>query len=235
MGRLKNICIFFMASGVFLVAHPRCPSSNLATNNLKATQMKTKKCSRCGIEKSENEFYTSKNYLDGLDGWCKLCYSEVRKVKHHTKQGLIARIYNGQKQSSKRRNHKMPTYTVKDIREWAFSQRIFHELFDNWESSGFGRWLSPSFDRIDNSKGYTLDNLQIITWYQNDRNEKDDIINGNLITKRMTPIIAIKNRLEIEYYSQRQASRELGLNVCHINQVLKGKRKEHDGYKFIYK
>lgn len=46
---------------------------------------------------------------------------------------------------------------------WAESDTQFHKLFDAWAVSGFSPKLGPSIDRIENSEGYTLQNMRWIT------------------------------------------------------------------------
>lgn len=45
----------------------------------------------------------------------------------------------------------------------------FISLYRIWQDSGFERKLTPSIDRIDSSKGYTLDNIQWLTLSNNCR------------------------------------------------------------------
>lgn len=50
---------------------------------------------------------------------------------------------------------------------WSQGDKDFLRLFTEWESKGFPRMEGPSIDRIDSSKGYTLDNIQWITTREN--------------------------------------------------------------------
>ena len=195
---------------------------------------KEKECTMCGIPKVFSEFSPNKANKDGLSSWCKECNNQEKKAYHHTKKGLISTIFNTQQRSSKHRNHPQPTYTLIELREWAFSQKIFHELYDNWKASEFKKDLVPSFDRLDDYKGYSLDRLRIVTFRENYMRYCQDAING-INNKRATAIIAIKNGVETEFYSQYQAARKLGLHVSSINRVLKGKLNHTGGYKLSYK
>lgn len=56
-----------------------------------------------------------------------------------------------------------------DFYDWANSSPDFHVLYKAWEQSGYSRKLSPSVDRVDPSRGYTLDNIRWITHSENSR------------------------------------------------------------------
>lgn len=81
--------------------------------------------------------------------------------------GLIAAIYSGQKQSSKARKHPPPAYSRDELTEWLYSKTSFNNLYDKWVESGFKRKLRPSCDRLDDNKGYSFDNIQVITMTEN--------------------------------------------------------------------
>ena len=53
--------------------------------------------------------------------------------------------------------------------EWSLSNKVFETLLKRYESSGYDMKLAPSIDRIDTSKGYTLDNIRWITHSENSR------------------------------------------------------------------
>jgi hypothetical protein len=80
-------------------------------------------------------------------------------------------MYYNQKKNAKARNYALPNYSMVELREWVYSQPNFNELYDNWVKSGFDKNLSPSCDRLDDYKPYSFDNLQIVTWKQNLKNE----------------------------------------------------------------
>jgi hypothetical protein len=65
-------------------------------------------------------------------------------------------------------------------------------------------------------------------------------IRGGEVTKlrHSVPIIAydkITKELVAEYYSVKEAARQLGLRSCTIHEVLKGRQKSYKGYTFNYK
>lgn len=49
--------------------------------------IKTKKCTRCGRELPVTEFHKKNNALDGLQSWCKECFSEAAKQQRKRESG----------------------------------------------------------------------------------------------------------------------------------------------------
>jgi hypothetical protein len=41
-------------------------------------EIKTKVCTKCGIEKNFDQFSANKNHFDGLQYWCKQCFYEIK-------------------------------------------------------------------------------------------------------------------------------------------------------------
>ncbi len=138
----------------------------------------------------------------------------------HKRTGIVAQIISDQRRNSKRRGHIPPNYTIEELREWVLERdTLFIELFTEWVDSGFDRWKRPSFDRIDNDKPYTLDNIQLMTAYDNLKKE------GN----NPKPIRRSDGR---EYPTIISAEKEHGYPIgkSKISLVCRGKRKSYMGY-----
>lgn len=59
--------------------------------------------------------------------------------------------------------------TKDEFYEWSLSSKEFHDLMVRYEDSGYDLKLAPSIDRIDSSLGYTLGNIQWVTFSENSR------------------------------------------------------------------
>jgi hypothetical protein len=148
-----------------------------------------------------------------------------------TKRGLINRIYAGQRSSSKTRNHPMPNYNSGELREWAMSQDVFHVLYDEWVKSGYESKQTPSCDRLDDYKPYTLDNLRITTWDENRSRSHSDMMNG--INNKRSKSVAqydLDGVLIQEFHSQLQAMRVTGVRQGDISACCRGVQKKASGF-----
>lgn len=52
---------------------------------------------------------------------------------------------------------------------WAEGNVDFEKLFEDYRASGFERRLAPSVDRIDPTRGYSIDNMEFVTMSENSR------------------------------------------------------------------
>lgn len=198
----------------------------------------TKKCTNpnCRKEKPLTEFYKDKNIKCGLKSICKVCSNIKTKEYAKTKNGLISIIYSSQIKSSKKRNMEKPSYSREWFSHWIYNQKLFQKLFEKWKLSNHDINLVPSVDRINFKKGYTKDNIQLMTWNQNKEKgycEKVDEINNKL----NKPIIKLsKNETPIaEYISIKEASIENNIDDSYIVKACKGERKTAGGFIWRYK
>lgn len=130
-----------------------------------------KECYTCKNTKSTSEFHTNKSKKDGLNHECKECL----KIKQRTKERIHTRMYSNQVSHSESRLHPRPAYTSEDLKAWLHSQSIFHKLYEEYKTSGYSKQLVPSVDRIDPNKAYTLDNIQLLTWRDNQSRNSNNI------------------------------------------------------------
>lgn len=167
-----------------------------------------KKCSRCKELKPKSEYHLNSQSSDNLRPECKECHLN----SHRTPSGLGKRIYGHQKRNSKTRNHPMPNYSRVELIEWMVSQENFNKLYDAWVNSNFDKNLTPSCDRIDDYKPYTLSNITLVTWLENKTKSYHDIKSG-VNRKRLKPVNQYtkdKKRLIKTHYSIAEAYREIG-------------------------
>jgi hypothetical protein len=195
-------------------------------------------CPRCNLAKPLNEFCKRKDKGSkiGVVSHCRNCKNKAGKEYRQTKDGLICRIYNCQRRSSKRRGHDLPLYTLQELRNWCFNQEIFHELFEAWKESGFQGNLTPSCDRMNDYEGYSLGRLQLVTWSKN--NQKAHIDRKNGVNNKVSKSIIGKNKItgdKVEFYSGREASRKTGIFQSAISACCTGKTKSAGGYYWKYK
>lgn len=150
-----------------------------------------------------------------------------------TKNGVICMIYNNQKIRSKRLNWDAPSYDLNTLRSWVLAKSEFHKIFNKWVSSGYLRNNKPSIDRIDDYKPYSLDNIQIVSWKENnDRGSLDQ--KSGLNTKNCESVIQtdVNNNYINTFHSLRHAARMTGVPSCNIGLVCSGERKTAGGFKW---
>lgn len=202
-----------------------------------------KVCNTCKIEKDSAEFSSGRVVQGTLLGSCKACVKEQSLTYFRSKFGLPSRIYSNQKTNSKRRGHSLPTYTLKELREWMYSQPNYFTLHDAWVSSNFKRGLSPSCDRLDDSVGYTLDNLRLVSWAINkdkghDSIRKNSISNATLLQGGHRSVIklTLDGIILREYISVSEAARDTPtVYQSNISKVCTGKMSQSGGFKWQYK
>lgn len=157
-------------------------------------------CTKCGIDKPLDDFYSAKKMADGHASWCKECskewvreYTDKNREKYrqqwrdrktdpyqylHRKYLAIRRRCNGkwnyhteaQKRRIERYAEKGVHFTRGEWFEWCVkTYPTFISLYSEWQESGYELKLAPSIDRIDNTKGYYIDNIQWMTFSDNSR------------------------------------------------------------------
>jgi len=195
----------------------------------------TKKCTQCKQIKNLSEYSKNKSKKDGLRIYCKTCAYIRHRDFTRTKRGLVGRIYSSQKSSSLKRGHASPTYSHEEIREWLYSQPLFHKLYDNWKRLDYQKMYKPSVDRIDDYIGYTIANIQLMTWGENSAKGHKDRIDGinNKLNKGVVQYTKEGEHIA-EYHSTIEAKRQTGVWHSSISAVCAGKRVSAGGFFWRY-
>jgi hypothetical protein len=173
-------------------------------------------CRRCKKDLKLSDFHNNKRCKDGLSEWCKGCAKWNKTRYDRSKIGILTRFYDSQKQNSKNRNHPPPPYSKDEFGDWLFNNPDFNRIFENWKRSGYNKWLKPSVDRIDDYRGYTFDNIRVVTWefnFNDSLRKRKDGTNNK--TNKAVNRLSADKKFICSYHSFKQAERETG--VFHQN------------------
>ena len=120
----------------------------------------TKACTKCGIEKEYTEEFFSKREHGKLRADCRTCYNKYYRDNNH--KYLKASMVYDAKERAKKKN--MDFNLVKKDIHFPEVCPVFNIKLEhgrkNWKSS-------PTIDRIDNNKGYVLDNCIVVSCIAN--------------------------------------------------------------------
>lgn len=162
--------------------------------------------------------------------------NDWKQKYNQSKRGVLTRIYNSQKSSSKDRLHEMPKYTKEELWDWLNSQPLFDKLFKEWEASNYCKDKKPSVDRIDDYKTYSFDNIQLMTWEQNNSKGYISVKNGsNRKICRAIIQYSKDGNFIAEHFSTASAARCLNVDPGNINRCCRNGRPTAYGYKWEYK
>lgn len=101
-----------------------------------------------------------------------------------TQIGMCYRIFYNQVFNSKKREHTPPSYTKEELAKWIISQKNFESLYNEWVESDYTSKLRPSCDRLNNTLGYTFENIELVTWEENKKRANKDVTCNILVTNQ---------------------------------------------------
>ena len=110
----------------------------------------------------------------------------------------------------------------------------YKEFYDKWVASGYKKNLKPSVDRLDDFKGYSLDNIKLGTWKDNKKHQVKDILNGTGTSgKKCKKVLCfdVKMNLIATYVSYSSARRIVGYV---FEKRLKSHTPDRNGYIWYY-
>ena len=141
--------------------------------------MTTKQCNKCKKTLNIIEFYKHPKSKDGLLHFCKTCKRQSVTVLQEMKHGA--------KQRAKKKGieYGINDKDILEINEQQKGLCAYSGILLNWDYNSKGpiRGVAPtnraSIDRIDSTKGYTKDNIQLLA----------DIVNRMKLTSSYTEFL----------------------------------------------
>lgn len=148
---------------------------------------KTLTCWDCKREKPMRYFPYRIQYKYNKEKRCKSCnnINHLKRRQNITKEQFIINILNTTKRSSTKRHilgreeASIHTITYQDIIDMIDSQQCKCKLSGIKMEFSFNNLNKLSIDRIDSEKGYTKDNIQLVTWAVNQA--KNNLTNEQFI------------------------------------------------------
>lgn len=153
-------------------------------------------------------------------------YYESTKKYLKTPKGVLNIIYRNQLLKQKRRGIKV-NYTYKEFKDKYLNDEKYLELYNQWLKNNCLSDYKPSFDRIDNTKDYSFDNLQIMTWRENNAKGRRECM------KAVRQYDLSGNYIKA-YSSIIEASKEYNINKSNISACCKNKLHKTGGYIWKY-
>lgn len=184
----------------------------------------SKKCKRCGQLKDLTEFSKASNNRDGYNNTCKPCVVARNRDYWRTPEGRLSQIYAHQQVISRERGHPSPQYTRNELYDWAF-QNQYEQLYLQWKSANYPKNLTPSIDRLNDLLGYSLQNIQLVTWDENNQKMYDQRKTCQRVTQQNKKIeqLSLDGGHIAFFDSISHAARSTGITRTNINGMCKNK------------
>lgn len=126
------------------------------------------------VNMNTQEGVTMTDYLESQRQRRKQTGNAATKKYERTKKGKLMRTYRNMQSRVtgvlQKKAHLYEGLSIlprSDFYQWALASPDFHRLFEEWEASGYKCGASPSIDRIDTARGYTLGNMQWLSHSEN--------------------------------------------------------------------
>ena len=162
------------------------------------------------------------------------------KMYKQSYAGFIKYVYAHQIRNAKQRKHTLPEYTENELLNWYITNATAIKLHEEWIAANCNKELTPSIDRLDNSKTYSFDNIEVVTWKENKKRAYKQISNGTLFNSsllhQLHPIVQY-NLYGIKvasYISIAEAVKATGIDHRGISSACKKQRATFHGFLWRY-
>lgn len=170
----------------------------------------------------------------------KVEYNKIYRKTHKGEfKNWLTKTYGRMKRDNRNKFNLELPFTKQEFSEWVLSKKII-ELLNNYKNNNFDKNFNPSIDRIDDYKGYSFDNIQLITWKENNEKGRKSFKNKeqcSKMAKEKWSKKVIQRDLEGNiitiFNSTHDVNRILGFDssliarACRLNKISKGYRWEY--------
>ena len=193
-----------------------------------------KVCNVCSVSKSTNDFHKGPGAF-GVNASCKPCVCARNKARSRSYKGLMMCMNSNSHQNSRDRGHVPPSFTKSELFTF-IEDNGYKRLFDAWVASDYEKLLKPSIDRLDSTKPYSIGNIRLVTWDENNIAAYTERKSCKRITRQNRKIRQLTEDFEpvMEYGSISKAARDNGFCRTNINGCLQGLRELAHGFRWEY-
>ena len=138
-----------------------------------------------------------------------------------------------------KRGHGELPYSKESFSDWMITNENFTSLINDWASSNYNVDFTPSIDRLDNSKGYSFDNIELVTWKENNKRGNRDMRLGKVLNgvSPQIPVsqFTLEGKFIRDFVSVAEAQRHLNRPYLKITNACRGEYKQAGGFIWKFK
>lgn len=144
-------------------------------------------------------------------------------VRSRTFLGHLRLRYNAMRRRALR--DKLEICTRDDFLYFACFNKTFERLYYVWVDSNYRKDMTPTVDRIDHNRGYTLDNMQFLTFYENAR--KAGLYES---PRRKQVYMTMEDGYTLVFPSLTCASNYIGVCLSSLRKAISSRKQKYRGY-----
>lgn len=187
-----------------------------------------KTCSKCKQVKYLTQYRKHKSCIYGVNSYCIDCHNKISLARYRSLHGRAHALYN----SVLHRLKHDPAYkdrtidfSIDDFLQWLPTTN-YTAIFNAWAKSRYQQRLSPTIDRINNKRDYTLDNIQVLTLSDNiSKDRRGEAQRSAKLTS--DDVRQIRKLYSRGIYNQSQIGSLFNISSAHVCAIIKRKYWKH--------